>query len=447
MRKLCLLALCACSFPCISQTLNKDSLYQLLANSKEDTNRVNWLNALSRVYAYNYDADSTYYFASIGLDLARRLGDLQGQARSLSLMSSVMDDYGNYPEALKLQLKALEFAEHSRDQPSIADALTGLGGLYYDQKEYQRALDYYTKALVNSRGIGNSQEAALTDIGDTYLALGKLDSALDFSSRAYQLSSTRGNMVYMSDELTNLGEIYAGLGRNDWAHAYYRRGMDASNRASNHENFCVGSLGAARLFAKENRMDSALLFANECLAMAKASKLTAQQLDASNFIEAIFESKKQADSALKYLKLTIVLQDSLFSREKSKEIQTMTLQENIRQRNLELQKQQAKENAVKNIQLIAIALFIPVFFLIVVFLARVHVKARVIEFLAVVNLLLLFEFITDIAFPYISDWTHDSPAWEMLILVLIAALLEPINYRIERWVKVKLARKPATAVN
>jgi hypothetical protein len=46
-------------------------------------------------------------------------------------------------------------------------------------------------------------------------------------------------------------------------------------------------------------------------------------------------------------------------------------------------------------------------------------------------------------FPYISDWTHDSPAWEKLILVLIAAGIEPLNYRIERWVKEKLTRRTA----
>jgi ABC-type antimicrobial peptide transport system permease subunit len=118
----------------------------------------------------------------------------------------------------------------------------------------------------------------------------------------------------------------------------------------------------------------------------------------------------------------------------------MTLEENIRQRDLELQKKQADENAANNAQLIAIALFIPVFFLIVLLLARIKVRARVIEFLAVVNLLLLFEFITDVVFPYISAWTHDSPVWEMLILVSIAALLEPFNYRIERWIKGKLIR-------
>jgi hypothetical protein len=261
---------------------------------------------------------------------------------------------------------------------------------------------------------------------------------------AYQLSSARGGASEMCDELTNLGEIYSALNRPQLALTYYRQGIALTRRESDIDNFCLCCLGAARLFAGENRQDSALAFAYQSLNSARFAKFTRYQLAAYRLIENIFEKNRQADSSLRYLKLTVALQDSLYSQEKSNAFQTMTLQENLRQQDLAAQKKQAEENSAKNIQLIAIAFFIPIFSLIVIFLARIKVKPRVIEFLAVVNLLLLFEFITDVAFPYISDWTHDSPAWEMLILVLIAALLEPLNYRVERWIKVRLVRQPAS---
>jgi hypothetical protein len=70
------------------------------------------------------------------------------------------------------------------------------------------------------------------------------------------------------------------------------------------------------------------------------------------------------------------------------------------------------------------------------------VKARLVEFLAIIDLLLLFEFITDLVFPYISNWTNDRPIGEMLILVLIAAALEPLNFGFENWVKKHLVEKP-----
>jgi hypothetical protein len=57
------------------------------------------------------------------------------------------------------------------------------------------------------------------------------------------------------------------------------------------------------------------------------------------------------------------------------------------------------------------------------------------------GLLLSYEFITDLIFPFISGWTNDSPLWETFILVVIATLIEPVNYRLERWVKTKLVHR------
>ena len=440
MKTLCLLLLCLCTICSPAQHLNKDSLLRLLAHSREDTNRMILLQYLGSQYLVN-NLDSSYYFGSRALNLSQRFQNRLGQATCLSLMASIMLQTGNYPEALRLNLQALQLAEQDRNEESIVKVLNSLGALYFDEKDYQRALDYFFESLRNDKNQPAwVKEALLANIGDAYLKLQKLDSGRQFSNAAYQLSSASNDFTEMANELANLGDIYSALKQNQLAHDNYRQALIMAARSFDVDNYCFCCMGIARLFADENRTDSALVFCYRCLSAARSSKITKHQLEACHFIEGIYESNKQIDSSLVYLKFTVALQDSLFSQEKSKQVQTMTLQENFRQRDLEFQKLQAKETAAKNIQLIAIALFIPIFFLVVVFLARVRVKARVIEFLAVVNLLLLFEFITDVAFPYISDWTHDSPAWEMLILVLIAALLEPINYRVERWVKVKLVR-------
>lgn len=122
-------------------------------------------------------------------------------------------------------------------------------------------------------------------------------------------------------------------------------------------------------------------------------------------------------------------------------MENLTFDENNRQQELLDEKKKDKEASVRNLQLIAIAIFIPVFFLFVLFLGRIKVKTRLVEFLAIVDLLLFFEFITDLIYPYISDFTNDRPVWEMLILVLIASLLEPLNFTIEHWIKKHLVAK------
>jgi hypothetical protein len=164
-------------------------------------------------------------------------------------------------------------------------------------------------------------------------------------------------------------------------------------------------------------------------------------LESSNLIASVYESEKNADSAFKYLKLTIALKDSLSRREKLKAIENMNFNETMRQQEITTQKKAAEESHVRNLQLLAIGVFIPIFFIGVLLLSRTRVRARVVEFLGILSLLLFFEFITDLIYPYVSQLTNENPIWEMLFLVILAALLEPLNFRLEHWVKGHLVHK------
>lgn len=64
-----------------------------------------------------------------------------------------------------------------------------------------------------------------------------------------------------------------------------------------------------------------------------------------------------------------------------------------------------------------------------------------ISFFAVLGLLLVFEFVNLFIHPWLAEFTHDSPLWMLLVLVLIAALLIPLHHKMEHIVKEKLVEK------
>jgi hypothetical protein len=78
----------------------------------------------------------------------------------------------------------------------------------------------------------------------------------------------------------------------------------------------------------------------------------------------------------------------------------------------------------------------------VLLLGRRKVKSRTIEFLGVLSLLFVFEFIVLFAHPYIGRWTHESPILMLMIFVAIATILVPLHHRSENWIKKRLAAKP-----
>jgi tetratricopeptide (TPR) repeat protein len=425
--------------PGMAQSTNVDSLLQRLKTAKEDTVKVHLYYTLAFAYFFK-KPDSAFYFAQQEEALCGRLNSLSGQATAIGQECAIITFKGNYPMALRLGLTALRIADESENPVAEADAMDALGTIYSFQQDYRRALTYYIKCIPLDLHAQNAwkHERALTNTGDMYQAMGMTDSALFFSSRAFEMMKREFPHREASDELNNLAAIYSTMGKDSVAHVYFTLGLESSRNAEEFDNFCQGALGDARLFLKEGKSDSAMIYGHIDLVTAIQYRLYHRELAADKFIESLYESEGKTDSSFKYLKRTVALQDTLFSQERTKAIQNMTFEENIRQQELAAQKKKEEEAKIKNLQLIAIALFIPIFFLMVVFLYRKKVKPRIIEFLAIMNLLLVFEFLTDLTFPWISNWSNESPLWEMLVLVVIASILEPLNFKVESWLKRKL---------
>ena len=137
----------------------------------------------------------------------------------------------------------------------------------------------------------------------------------------------------------------------------------------------------------------------------------------------------------------IAAKDSLFSQEKVKQLQSLTINETIRQHEIAEEKLRAEEERKNNLQYIAIAVFIFIFSLVIILIVRQRIKLTTINFMVTVALLLIFEYISLLIHPTISLWTHHSPVYMLLILVGVASVLVPLHHRLEHWIKETLAHK------
>jgi hypothetical protein len=123
-------------------------------------------------------------------------------------------------------------------------------------------------------------------------------------------------------------------------------------------------------------------------------------------------------------------------------MQALAFNEQIRNIEEEAKAKQAAEVREQNIQYALIALGIIIFISIFLLLSRsIIVNEKWIEFLGILGLLIVFEFINLFIHPYISEATHDSPIFMLIILVIVAALLIPLHHRLEKWIKEKMVEK------
>ena len=120
----------------------------------------------------------------------------------------------------------------------------------------------------------------------------------------------------------------------------------------------------------------------------------------------------------------------------------MSVEEESRQEQLKLEEEQANESRKMNLEYTFIALGIVSFFMIFILFSRKHItNTKVIQFLSVVSLLIVFEFLNLLIHPILEKVTHHSPLLMLLGLVALAALLIPLHHKLEHWAVNKLIEK------
>jgi NADH:ubiquinone oxidoreductase subunit 6 (subunit J) len=68
-------------------------------------------------------------------------------------------------------------------------------------------------------------------------------------------------------------------------------------------------------------------------------------------------------------------------------------------------------------------------------------NTKVIEFLGVIALLIVFEFFNLLLHPFLEKTTNHSPVLMLLALVCIAALLVPLHHKLEKFANATLVDK------
>lgn len=426
-----------------AQSEQIDSLKNLLKTEKEDSSRCVLLVKLSDQYSES-SPDTAILLAEEGRLIAQHIGSYNQETICLSRVGLAFASMGNDAKALEVLLQSLKRAETMKEQWLYGYISRCIGNIYSDQADERKSLEYILKAKSVATGMHDENQivACNLDLGDIYEKLNILDSAKLFTREVYDSAVKSKDTVIMGFALNNLGNVYSKMEESQVALDKYRLSLLYLKNIRTDDFFCETTLGMAKLFQQMGQNDSCIHYAELSYTVAKKGNLINPLLNGSSFLANYYKQQHMVDSGYTYLLVVMAAKDTLFSQEKRREIQNLSFNETLRQQEIATQTRMAEENHIRNLQLLAIAIFIPIFFLVVIFLSRTKVKSRVVEFLGILSLLLFFEFITDLIYPYVSDLTNDSAIWEMLILVIVAALLEPLNHRMERWVKERLVHKP-----
>jgi signal transduction histidine kinase len=323
-----------------AQQNTKDSLLVIINRNSGDSNEV---NAISSLTDESLPFDSMVNFARRGLAISERLNYKKGEAHCYFLLSNAYFNTNNFSKGIEYALSALNIYKHINDIPDELKVYFPLQGTYRDIGDYKKSLEYAFSGLkiaeaYNLKGTGffdgnRMAPFLLAEIGQTYLLMNKLDSALYYTEQAIN-SKAIVHGAEWNFPVYLVATIYLKQKKYEDALQNYRSAIPLAVQNGFFRDTLQIFSGISTLFLKINELDSSIYYASLVVWSAEPDRETRPWLDALSNLSAAYKLKHNEDSALKYTELKYSVKDSLFDREKDRQIQSIAFNELLNEKDL-----------------------------------------------------------------------------------------------------------------
>ncbi|PWU22615.1 hypothetical protein C5B42_05570 [Candidatus Cerribacteria bacterium 'Amazon FNV 2010 28 9'] len=306
--------------------------------------------------------DSCSLYSSKALELARQLNYPYGMYLAHLSIFHGMNCQGNYPKALDAALNLQKAADELQTNGSEYKPVTSYfpGVLYRAMEDYPNAILKFHESIELQKKLGPIEEiyASYSQLGNIYLRLGKLDSAMYYARIGYELGKkTHLYPQFYSLAIGALGNIQAAVNHNDEARQLLLTGLAHSRRFGNAYFEALNCNHLAGLYSKIDLRDSALEYAHRALQICLSRHFPEFAIASARILAGIYDREKNTDSLLKYTRLMQSARDSIFSQARVREFQQTAFREIQRLQELNAEKER-NQNRVRTYSLIVILFFL-----------------------------------------------------------------------------------------
>ncbi len=263
------------------------------------------------------------------------MNDEVGIANLLSNLGAIFYNQGDDAKALEYYLESLRLAEKTNNKLRITTALINIGAVYFNKEAtHDKALTYYEKAVKLAEELGDKDAIGTTavNMGEIYLARGNDSLAMQAFQKARQALENSENLP---SALNGIGKVYL-LGKDyDNALKYHRQAFNISSRLNSQLDVSYSLIGIGDTYFSLGEYSASL-------EAYKRAELIARELQAGYIlknaytgISKSYDRLKDYKNAFRYEQLVSSIKDTLFNIETSKKLMAL-------QSDFEIEKKQAQ---------------------------------------------------------------------------------------------------------
>jgi len=391
--RLLILILLFCSV-CLQAQNNPtiDSLTKVYDRASTDQSKVKAMSKLGHAYL-NVNSKKAYELLQNAFKLSRKIGDTKTEIYSITELSILDRNSGNFIPALTKLRTGLQLAQNTNDTTSIINCYVAIGDVYSALLNYDKAIQYYDQSIelskknkdqqslitslsrkgnrfmdkgrslndsllfikaiaiyeevekVASENISSKQYInSLVSLADAYNILGHntnnthhLYTSLNYSMNSLHLAQGIYSKEYEALSYLNLGEVYLSLNKEVKAIHYFELAekiySDLGNKGwlLNTNTFLGKSYYSLRLY------DKAAEYINKSILIAKEQKLAQYLRDNYQLLADICNKQSKFEEAFQYYKLYNDNKDSVLNESTTFNISRLQAELDIERKDKEIE--------------------------------------------------------------------------------------------------------------
>ena len=285
-----------------------------------DVNDVESLQLVSDIYITLYDLDKAADCINQVIDLLEKLLEANPQTEVLidglviayGKLGNVYDEQGKYNKAIEFYQRAIELSTKSKTigYIDITALFNNLGLSYYNKGEYDKAINYFQKVLslmLHEFGEVNRESIKVnSNLGTAYSKKGEYDKAIEYLMKAFELSKRLNVEEHLDDAvlLNNLGLIYNDKGEYIKAIEYFEKALiiDKKLHGENNTEVAARYNNLGGVYRQKGEYDKAIEYYKEALKLyyELCGEMHPHIATTLNNFGAVYRSMGENDKAIEY---------------------------------------------------------------------------------------------------------------------------------------------------
>jgi len=177
----------------------------------------------------DYDEATKYIYENI--KIYESVGDQRGLAKSYHHLSLIFTEALKIEDALKYSTKAINICNKINNKSLLASAMSQSGLIYTDYKhDNEKAKEYFLASLLIYQDLKDTLKSGYTanNLGRIYYLDKQYINALDYFNRALKVCIKYRANHCICHVLNNIGDIYMSKQEFDKARSYYLQSIDTA---------------------------------------------------------------------------------------------------------------------------------------------------------------------------------------------------------------------------